>query len=198
MPGQTPNRAYPYPLDADPVDVALDIKKLADAVDADTNTLFTFAPVYADINDLNLRAPKTTGSKARTANPIAEYYYSGSAWVLTWKPASGWSNLPLGPDCVQQGGSQVCQYRTTSDGEVQLRGVCTIFGSHPGNQSRNIGTVPIGLAPAFTSWQLVPNASDSAYRVYVRTDGLILFGPIGLDAGIALDTIQWPINNWTA
>lgn len=39
MPGATANRAYPYPVDADPVDVALDIKKLADAVDADVNPI---------------------------------------------------------------------------------------------------------------------------------------------------------------
>lgn len=35
MPANTPNRQYPYPLGPDPIDVAGDIKRLAEAVDAD-------------------------------------------------------------------------------------------------------------------------------------------------------------------
>jgi hypothetical protein len=35
MPGATPNRAYPYPLPADPVNVPADIQALAEAVDND-------------------------------------------------------------------------------------------------------------------------------------------------------------------
>jgi len=38
MPGATANRAYPYPLGADPIDIAGDIQRLADAVDVDMNT----------------------------------------------------------------------------------------------------------------------------------------------------------------
>lgn len=40
MPGLTACRSYPYPVDADPIDVAGDIKKLADKVDTDTCALF--------------------------------------------------------------------------------------------------------------------------------------------------------------
>jgi hypothetical protein len=39
MPGTTPNRGYPYPLGVDPIDVAMDIKRLADAVDADSQVI---------------------------------------------------------------------------------------------------------------------------------------------------------------
>jgi hypothetical protein len=35
MPGATPGRGYPYPIDTDPIDVAGDIQRLAEAVDAD-------------------------------------------------------------------------------------------------------------------------------------------------------------------
>ena len=35
MPATTPNRGYPYPLDADPIDTAVDIEKLAKAIDLD-------------------------------------------------------------------------------------------------------------------------------------------------------------------
>jgi hypothetical protein len=35
VPGTTTNRGYPYPLGADPIDIAGDIKKLADAIDLD-------------------------------------------------------------------------------------------------------------------------------------------------------------------
>lgn len=35
MPATTPLRGYPYPLDTDPIDVAGDIKDLADAIDVD-------------------------------------------------------------------------------------------------------------------------------------------------------------------
>jgi hypothetical protein len=39
MPGTTPNRGYPYPLGVDPIDVAMDIKRLADAVDVDAEAI---------------------------------------------------------------------------------------------------------------------------------------------------------------
>lgn len=38
MPGTTPNHAFPYPMDSDPIDVAGDIQRLAEAVDASTTT----------------------------------------------------------------------------------------------------------------------------------------------------------------
>lgn len=35
MPGTTPNRHYPYPLDTEGIDVAGDVQRLAEALDAD-------------------------------------------------------------------------------------------------------------------------------------------------------------------
>lgn len=39
MPGTTPNRGYPYPVNTDPVDVPRDIERLAEAWDADLTTV---------------------------------------------------------------------------------------------------------------------------------------------------------------
>lgn len=43
MPGVTSPRSYPFPVDADPIDVAGDIKKLAEKLDDDVTRLFTWA-----------------------------------------------------------------------------------------------------------------------------------------------------------
>lgn len=45
MPGSTANRAYPYPVPADPVDIPDDIQDLAEAVDADLCDLTASIPL---------------------------------------------------------------------------------------------------------------------------------------------------------
>lgn len=45
MPGSTPNRAYPYPVPADPTDIPGDIQDLAEAVDADLCDLTASIPL---------------------------------------------------------------------------------------------------------------------------------------------------------
>lgn len=47
MPAVTSPRGYPYPLDTDPIDVAGDIKKLAEAIDDDATSIQNFATLNA-------------------------------------------------------------------------------------------------------------------------------------------------------
>jgi len=47
MPSSTTHRHYPYPLDPDPIDVAGDIKKLADAVDDDLNNSLLYRNFFS-------------------------------------------------------------------------------------------------------------------------------------------------------
>jgi len=63
MPGSTPNRQYPYPLGTDPIDVAMDIKRLADAIDADH---------------------RKVGARMRRVTPALNGNGGGGETVVTW------------------------------------------------------------------------------------------------------------------
>ena len=65
MPGATPNRGYPYPLDADPIDPPTHIENLALALDGDvqaeaTARANTDAAIQVDYNN-KVNAAKVTG-----------------------------------------------------------------------------------------------------------------------------------------
>jgi hypothetical protein len=89
MPGATPNRGYPYPVNTDPLNVAVDIEKLAEAIDLDiTNvaapTALVIRPWTADAAWGSLAHPAMNGTEAivvaRGAQPV----------ILT-----SWTNQPV-------------------------------------------------------------------------------------------------------
>ena len=90
MPASTPNRNYPYPVPADPTDVAGDIQRFAEAVDSDlrtienesvpramaqffgtvTNTVpgvSTSGPLTWQLTDYNTVAPHISAGEGKTA-----------------------------------------------------------------------------------------------------------------------------------
>lgn len=62
MPATTPNRAYPYPVPADPVDVPGDMQRFAEAVDADLCTLTASIPLRPAFRLSANDAVRTTSS----------------------------------------------------------------------------------------------------------------------------------------
>ena len=75
MPGQTPNRNYPYPVDSDAIDVAGDIRRLATAIDTDTGSFVT--------SDTTLSNRITAETNARIAqdNAIMADYVARDAAI---------------------------------------------------------------------------------------------------------------------
>lgn len=64
MPATTPNRGYPYPVAADPVDIPGDLQRFAEAVDADLAALTASIPIRPAVR---LRG---TGTQTVTTVPV--------------------------------------------------------------------------------------------------------------------------------
>ena len=83
MPGTTAHMKFPYPVDTDPINVAGDIKKLADAVDL---------PVYNNQTKLSGLFPQystVAALKADTTSDFAQVLCSGSnGFVPAWRESA--------------------------------------------------------------------------------------------------------------
>ena len=80
MPTTTPNRNYPYPLGADPINVALDIERLAKAVDLDVNTLLVNRFANKAALDAWTTAPAGTLATT-TALPMTTWIKTATIWL---------------------------------------------------------------------------------------------------------------------
>jgi len=138
MPGTTDPRGYPYPLDADPVDVALDIRRLADAIDNDVGAVEgNILKVYNTTSDMQANAPRIAGHVVNVQNG-EQWRFDGTRWVLTYSPPGAWQVLaltaptvalgaPVGPLAVRQNngylefrGGAKCITLTTNNAICQL------------------------------------------------------------------------------
>lgn len=88
MPGVTTCRSYPYPVDGDPVDVAVDIQALADAIDADLCDIAsdaeripigTLRPTIKGTADANWLVMGTSVANAATLYPTL-FAMAPAAW----------------------------------------------------------------------------------------------------------------------
>lgn len=99
MPGSTPCRNYPFPVDADLIDVAGDINKLATAVDTDTCAMRIMPVQRVFANKAALDAASLAGvSEGAEAQAPAGVYWSrqGGAWVLRdGMPVVAMPSVPL-------------------------------------------------------------------------------------------------------
>lgn len=81
MPGATPNRGYPYPLGADPINIAGDIQSLASALDADVAEVDQ-SGIRIYPNFASLPTPGEFPGALAQAPAGVVWRWNGTAWVL--------------------------------------------------------------------------------------------------------------------
>lgn len=193
MPGTTPTQGYPYPLDADAVDVAIDIQKLAEAIDPDITALLTAianlnagAKVYASDADLQANAPRVLGQRVAQSNGTT-WFYDGTKWVQSYAPPTPWTTMTVSSPVTHL--ATPLQVRT-NNGYVDMRGGVRIptLGSNG-----FIGTLPAGHFPEVDSYvgaAVWPTASDGsndlwATQAHIQTNGGVIL------AGRASNLSPW-------
>lgn len=158
MPAVTPNRGYPYPVAADPVDVPGDIQRLAEAIDAD---------LFALVNAIPFRpAVRLRGTEAVV---VVTQVPLNPGQTLSFDIEDFDTGLPYTATVVEDGGLFI---------RPQLQGFYFVFGTvavprPTTGVNRNSLTLAlknlIGTTYAQGSSQLQPSASDGIRTQYVAT-----------------------------
>jgi len=100
MPGVTPDRGYPYPLDPDQIDVAGDMQRLAEAVDPDVrwlidHTPYTIAPVPLNTGNLAEGVLQELGTITLPGSPVDRNWYLAWNWACGGHTADGQLRLRI-------------------------------------------------------------------------------------------------------
>lgn len=140
MPGTTANRGYPYPVNTDPLNVAVDIERLAEAIDFDvTNvaapTALVIRPWTADAGWGSLAHPAMQNTEvivmARGAQPTIVSSWAGQPVQIRYGPTDAAHMLQVGTDHRFTGGTV---YQMTGDSHFMVPPLTNSeFGDHTGS-----------------------------------------------------------------
>lgn len=163
MPGTTTPRNYPYPLDPDPIDVAGDIKRLAEAIDDDmVAALAAASKIYASTTEIGTSAPRVAGNVVLQSDG-SQWLYDGTKWVCCYQPPGAWTQIALNAPITHLGSPPGAFQVRTNNNYCEFRG-----GAHIpalGTNGGAMGFMPANIFPeiaAVVSPGLVTLSADGA------------------------------------